>query len=62
MIVSAQISGAKWCCSATSHWYRDLLPSAICLCGKERLRQRTDYQPMQFTKVKTRKRKKRRKK
>jgi len=46
----------KFGCSGTCHWYRDLYPGAVCICGKEKLKARKDYQPIQFDKVKTRKR------
>jgi len=45
-------------CSKECHWYRDLTPGAICVCGKERLEQRKDYQPVQFNKLKIRSKKK----
>jgi hypothetical protein len=58
MIVTASFSpGITWGCSHTQHWYRELSQGQICICGKEKLKQRKDYQPIQFNKIKTRKRK-----
>jgi hypothetical protein len=49
---------AKWGCSEDCHWYKYLIHGEKCLCGKEKLMKRKDYQPVEFHKVKTRKKRK----
>jgi len=34
-------SNVKFSCSKDCHWYREVSPKAVCLCGKEKLRKET---------------------